>query len=290
VPKQQFPGFLKLTQYFGSPEGAGWSETYYFNTPANVTTQALATNMANTRCFYLGSACTLNYTRVKDLGARRKVELFGTGRAGQWNDTAGVAIADSPNAVILMPYMSSAGTKRNVQVGGVPDSALLRDADDPTFHLHPTSAKYLGSWYEFLIKAPYILQIKERLVTGNSAPIVIQSIGVHTNGRYKITTVDAFPGTTGDQVSFTGLKGGINLSGLQGIRKIIDVIDDSTFTVDRGPRQDLGPPVYLGGGQASLVAYVMTNASYTEQPYVVSTRNRGKVFTRRRGRRSNKQK
>jgi hypothetical protein len=288
--QQLFPGFIKATIYFSSPEGAGWGETFYFNAPATATFGTIANELVDSRCFYLGSKCNTTLCRIKDLGSPRKVQLFSRARRGQWNDSGTVAAADSANAVILMPYITPAGTKRNVQVGGVPDSGLARTDADATFHLLGVSSEYLGAWYDFLLAGAYKLQVRERIHTGNFAWAKIQSISVHTNGRYKIVTVDPFSGTTGDQVSFQGLKGGINLGGLQGVRKIIDDIDDVTFTVDRGPRQDLGPPVYLGGGQVSVVQYAMSPAGATDQPYVVSTRNRGRVFTRRRGRRSNKQK
>lgn len=281
---------MKLTIFFNSPEGAGWSESYFFNTPADRALDDIATRMADNRVLYLGAKCNTTFVRIKDMGAPRKVQIFSRARAGQWNDGGAVAVADSANAVVLMPYVSAAGTKRNVQVGGVPDSALIRTDDDPSFHLHPQSITYINGWYDFLLKAPYALQIKERTHVGASARFVISAITVHTNGRYKIETEGDFPAAVGGQVSFEGLKGGVNLAGLKGIRKVVDVLDTNLFTVNSGPRQDLGVPVYMGGGLVSNVVYQMTQANSTGQPYVVSTRNRGAVFTRRRGRRSNKQK
>lgn len=290
MAEQTYPGFVKATMFFSTPEGAGWSESFYFANPGTKPPQTIATELSSNRCFYLGSGAYITVTRIKDLGGPRKVQLFSTARAGQWADVNEVAEADSANTVVLMPYVTVTGAKRNVAVGGIPDSALQRHPTDLTFHMLDVSKKYLGGWYNFLMAAPYALQIKERSHIGKYARFSIVSIGVHTNGRYKITLDDPWEASAGEQVAFEGLKGGINLAGLGGVRKVIDVIDDSTFTVNSGPRQDLGVPVYLGGGTVSIVGYVMNAAANTAQPYVVSTRNRGKVFTRRRGRRSNKKK
>jgi hypothetical protein len=185
-----------------------------------------------------------------------------------------------------MPYRTAGGTLRYVSVSGYPDSWLDRAGGGALdFQITAVGQTALGPWYDWLRTGTVSLQIRERLRTGVNAPGVVKNITEHTDGRYKITTDVPHGLKSGDKVVLTKLKG-VNLANATGTRKVADVVDPTNFTIDRGGRSDLADVSLTVEGVWAKVGYTYEPALFSPEPYVPSTRRRGRPFAQRRGRRS----
>lgn len=270
---------------------SGWSETYYFADGATFTPRTWMEEVRDQRLKVLGAGCYITAIKISRTTEPKVVHLFSMEREGRArndpNGTGDVQWADQSHVCVLMPFFINSGGKRIVTVSGIPDSWILRDAELEGF-MRPTNvaATALNAWYNYLLRNP-TLQARVRQTDGNFAKTAIDGVTVLTNGRYKITSALAANLALGDKVTLTKLAGN-NLVGLGGLRKVTEIIDATSFTVDRGPRGDLGVVTYLGGGFAQKVGYTFSVCSEAPEPYVVSTRKRGRPFSKRRGRRSAK--
>lgn len=280
---------LRCTLEFKDLRG-GWSETYYLNVPSTTPPINVITALAEARADVLGSGCTIVYGRIGRTDQPRAMQKFKFILAGQAADQVGnnkgtQRRADQRDTSVLMPYRTTAGTLRYVTLGGFPDAWIDRDNTPEDIQITGAGQKSLNDFYNNLLKGPTNLLIRQRLRAGGNAAVVVSNVAEHTDGRYRVTSDLAATLVSGDKVVLTGLKG-TNLANAHGVRKVVEKLDATNFTIDRGPRADLPTTELLVNALASKVGYSYEVANRTEEPYIVSTRKRGRGFSQRRGRRS----
>lgn len=279
---------IKITLLFQQYD-AGWSESFYFSVPPNYLVKDMIDELIEARRKVLGLGAFIIGGRGHNTSNPKNVEVYKYNKEGlaESPEGNGVALryADQPHYAVGSPFKTSTGTRRLVTLSGFPDEYIKRTEADQFTYPHAHALTKLKAWDNYLQAAPSPLVIRARLRTGDFAPKDIDTITVHTDGRYKINYAGGANLVAGDKVVFSKVKG-TNLTNLKGTRKVVEVIDANYFTVDRGPRQDLGAPIYLGGGKVSKVGHDFFVAARGKEPYLVTTRKRGRPFTARRGRRS----
>lgn len=275
---------------------SGWSETYLLSGSDSLTKKQLSDELTTARAKVLGFGAKILMSRVGNIDASArpvgKPSKFLVGKAGTARDGDGKSAtrrgADQPHVAVLMPFRSSAGTKRYVTLSGFPDTWIERDSANDVFKITSAGLEALNAFYDFLIKPGYPLQIKERSTAPGFTNVAVSNVEKDADsGRYLITTAAAHGLALGDKVTVAGVKGN-NVANVQGIRKVVNVDSATKYQIDRGPRADLGVVSYQIGAQSRKVGYVLSTANNTEEPYLVSTRKRGRPFAPRRGRRSAK--
>lgn len=279
---------IKVTAGF-QDNRSGWSESYYFADAFSSELKPKADQFVNARVKVLGLGSKLMFVRIGDPDDRLKKMAFEYDRMGEAQDGSGDAarfrFADQAHSSVLMPYRSAKGVLRYVTTSGIPDAWLERATELQQFRLTGVGETKINEWYLWLRSAPWPLQIHQRIRTGASVPQTVKNITEHATGRYQIEMKDPFVVVEGQKVVLTKIKGN-NLYYTQGIRKVVTVISDVLFTIDRGPRGDLGAIRYDEGGKCARVNFEYDTALYTPEPYKVTTRKRGRPFSARRGRRS----
>jgi len=195
-------------------------------------------------------------------------------------------LADQSADCVLLPFNIPGGGKRYVTLGGFPDAWMSRDQTTTGGFVSLTDAAVtnLNTFYAHLLESP-ALQVRKRNSSGGNAKLAISAITEHEDGQYQITTAAAHGYAQGDKVTLTKIKGN-NLIGLGGQRKVTLVPSATTLLIDRGPRADLGDVTYLAGGFVQKVVYEFVTCTEAVEPYGISTRKRGRPFSKRRGRRS----
>lgn len=270
---------------------SGWTETYYFGDSSAYNPEKLMQDFRSHRLKVLGTGCYLTNVKVSQTANPRLITPFPQEAEGIARDDPNASgakeFADQSHTCVLLPFVITGGGKRFVTLSGFPDSWMRRTVSVEGFMTLSNEGKNnLNTYYEWLLEAP-TLQARIRQSAGNFAKTAITAIAEHESGRYKITSTLAANLAIGDKVTLTKLSGN-NLVGMGGQRKVVSVLDGTSFTIDRGPRADLGDLTYLGGAFVQKVDHTFVTCLESPEPYIISTRKRGRGFSKRRGRRSAK--
>jgi hypothetical protein len=268
---------------------SGWSETYYFLEPPDSTLETMSDDFVTNRIRRLGSGAKIIGSRMSKTGSPKNVEIYLYERPGEARDsdaTSGaIRLADQTHIAVLLPFKTERGTRRYVTCSGVPDDWMVRSADNKEAYLSSIGQTRFRQFRDYLLLPPWPMQIRERRIDGEYAPKAITDIVENDDGRYQITYAGGAGIAAGDKVVLTKLKGN-NLANLKGTKRVVEVLSGTEFVVDAGPRADLGDVSYLSGGFASKVGYEYSTARKSPEPFLLSTRKRGRPLSARRGRRS----
>lgn len=280
----------KLTILINDKTG-GWSETYYLGDIGSTTIKNLVAEFRDRRAKVLGSGCAIVMTKWSSTNTPRIAYRFRSSIDGAATDASGSEVgvgryADSRDIAILMPCRTIDGTLRNVVVSGAPDAWVLRNvASAGEWGISSVGADTINGWYNYLFQTPGALMIRQRLKTGAFEPKNVSNITENTDGRYLVETEANHALASGDKVVISKYKGN-NLQGLAGTRKVYEIVAADAFTIDRGPRSDLGDVTLNFVAKYAKVGYSFELATKSPEPYQASTRQRGRGFSQRRGRRS----
>jgi hypothetical protein len=268
---------------------SGWTESYYFADPPNQSANFVVNALADARVLCLGSAAKIIGARATYTATPKKSLAFTFVKSGKASDgdgkTATVRVADQAHSAVLIPFVTERGTKRFVTLSGFPDGWMFRENDADFFGVDPAGVTALNKFAGFLTTTPWPLVIRERKIDGENSPKTVTALTQHTDGRYKAVYAGGANLAVGDKVVLTQMKGN-NTALAKGTRKVAELIDATTFTLDTGPRADLGTIQLQAGAKVSKVGYIYSPAALSPQSYLVTTRKRGRPFSARRGRRS----
>lgn len=286
-------GETKLTVLF-QDNRSGWSETYYFQTASETAMSSQADALVAQRKLILGSGAKIigvRAARYTDVDGIPTVELTRnyrydiTGQAAETTRSAStLQLADSPFTSIVYTFRTSTNRRRTMTLSGVPDNWIVRGGGEEQISFSASGAEKVATFVNYLATAPAML-VRTRLKSGVNAPKPITAINVNTDGRYAITCPDHATLDHGTVVNVTGLKGH-NLTNLKGVHKVYERLSTGVHTVNIGPRQDLGDPVYVAGAKLQVVKYGWETAIKGGEALQISSRKRGRPFAQRRGRRS----
>lgn len=269
---------------------AGWSESHYISGSGIEGAATVAKEQAAARAKILGYDVTITRCRVTDTTNPKLTRLIKLGIAGAADDGAGTAgsaaASDSPYLCAIVPMQTAAGTRRVLTLSGFPDNWAKRygGVEGDSYVVQPAALTKVVAYTAFLEKAPS-LEIKQRKAVDQWAKKNVSAITTHTDGRYKITYEGGAALAGGMKVAITAAKG-VSLGNTRGVRKVVEVISPTVFTIDRGPRTDEPAPSVLPGAKVQRLDPDYQPGSYTKEGIAISSRERGRGFSPRRGRRS----
>lgn len=270
---------------------AGWSELYYLDGKTGKTLLQEIQEFRTDRVKVLSKSAVLTYGTIKKsadgTGPGENFDFASPGTAG--DNLAGnveiAAVGDAYGVNALLPFRTPTGVRRNVSIRGMPDTWVVVGEGHGEPLLNGHAQNKLATFQAKLVTAGTRLQIRRRVTDGVGLPRAINNISAVDGGVYTIDTVAAHGFKAGDKVSFKDVDGH-NLGRLSGILRVTKVDGLLSFSVNRGPRPELGPIIFNGGGTVSGVAHVFETADRTSEMFRVSSRDVGRPFGLHRGRRS----
>lgn len=278
---------MKLTFLFRDGS-TGWSETYYIAGNYSGLQNTFLKTFAEKRAALMGLSATVIGVRASDAEQPKLSRPYKLDYPGSYAVVQSPAVlAEQPHVAALVKFTTSTGAQRILTLPGVPDEAIQRTSSTGDSETTGDYDKKIRLFTKWLTSGTNALQIRQRQVLDPYNPVNIEAVTEHTDGAYKIQHPGAVVYTVGMKVALTKVKGN-NLAGAKGIRKVKAVTSPTTFTIDTGPLSDRGEVIYLGGGKFARVAYQFVDAIEAEEPIWLSTRKRGRPFSRRRGRRSHR--
>lgn len=262
---------IRITFFFKSTRGYGWSETY-FSTRGTLPQALLdAKALFPLRVNLLAAFSSLEFIRVSDDEFKRDSQIYAVPIGDQTTKLPLMGSSDIANTCLLCRVTSTDFIRRSLAMRGIPDD-IVKDSGQYV----PTGV-WNGAFaaFKFALTAG-AFAIKSRTQVG--AAFNIANVGlVGPTGIVTIDTVLPHGFVSGDIVNITEVR---NATQVRGIQLVLGAPTTASF--DIRVKRVVRP--YGGGGKVWKVGAAIT-AINDIIPVRISHRNAGRPFDAPRGRR-----
>lgn len=261
----------RITFFFRSTRGYGWSETYFTTAASLNGAMTNAKAILPTRVNLNGRGVFLEFIRVSDDEVRRDSQIYVVPRADREIKARSAGDGDIANTCVDVRIEAGDTKRRTLFLRGIPDDICL---DNGSFVPTPAWNANFGAFSAAL----GMNQIAVRVRTDVSPQFVIANVGTSgPTGLVTITTQAATGFVLNDVVNIRQVLGATQVRGLQ---RVVTIIDATNFQV----RVARVVKPYLGGGLVVKNGYALLGISALHA-LRCSHHNAGRPFDSPRGRR-----
>lgn len=261
----------RITFFFTSNRGYGWTETLYTFAPTLDIAMTQAKALLPVRVNLMGRGSFLQFIRVSDDLVKRDSQVYPVPNSDRETKSRAGGDADIANTCCVVRIESGVLKRRTLFLRGIPDDIVL---DNGIFRPTPAFTANFTLWAAVLFAGGFAIRVRSDV----GAPVDLTNVStVGPTGLVTITTAGAHGLVPNNVANIRGVLGATQVRGLQ---RVITVVDASNFQI----RVNRVVKPYLGGGNVVLNDYSLAAIS---NAVVVrcSHHNAGRPFDAPRGRR-----